>query len=274
MYKLMLSDLDETLLIGQHVPEMNREAVRKAREKGLKFVPATGRGYMMVGQILKELDAYNKEGEYTICYNGGMIVENKDDRVIFFHGLEYAQVENLHELSKKYPKTGFIIFSSDHCYMIRPIQSEVDRKELQKCPYTILEESELIKLKDEKLAKVLIVLPDMPYLKQIEADNLEYIETLDVSVSYSSNRYLEFNAKGVDKGAGLRFLADYLDIEITETIAIGDNYNDVEMIKEAGLGVSVSCAMQDIKDLSQYVTEKNFDEGAVKEVIEKFVLGE
>ena len=63
-------------------------------------------------------------------------------------------------------------------------------------------------------------------------------------------------------------------IDINDTIAIGDNYNDVSMIKEAGLGACVSCAADDIKEISDYVCEKNFDEGAVKEVIETFVLKE
>ena len=45
MYRLMLSDLDETLLVNHHVPDFNIEAIKKARAKGLKFVPATGRAY-------------------------------------------------------------------------------------------------------------------------------------------------------------------------------------------------------------------------------------
>ena len=45
MYKLMLSDLDETLLVKHHVPEFNVEAIKAARKKGLKFVPATGRAW-------------------------------------------------------------------------------------------------------------------------------------------------------------------------------------------------------------------------------------
>ena len=60
-----------------------------------------------------------------------------------------------------------------------------------------------------------------------------------MDVSYSSNRYIEFNHKGVNKGAGLKKLADLLRIDIQDTIAIGDNYNDLSMIKDAGLGVGV-----------------------------------
>ena len=79
MYKLMLSDLDETLLVKHHVPEFNVEAIKAARKKGLKFVPATGRAYNMIPKILKEIDAYDQEGEYSICFNGALIVENKNN---------------------------------------------------------------------------------------------------------------------------------------------------------------------------------------------------
>ena len=69
-------------------------------------------------------------------------------------------------------------------------------------------------------------------------------------------------------------MADYLGIDLNETIAIGDNYNDVEMIKTAALGICVACGDNEIKELAQYVTKSDYYQGAVKEVIEKFVLEE
>ena len=57
MYQMMLSDLDETLLIGQHVPVFNQEAIREAKKHGLRFVVATGRSHRMIGDILKEIVA-------------------------------------------------------------------------------------------------------------------------------------------------------------------------------------------------------------------------
>ena len=59
---------------------------------------------------------------------------------------------------------------------------------------------------------------------------------------------MELNAKGVDKGYGLIALASKLGIDINDTIAIGDNYNDVEMLKAAGLVVGANNAGDDIKD--------------------------
>ena len=55
MYKLMLSDLDETLLVDHHVPYFNCEAIKKIRDKGVKFVVATGRSYNMIFDIICQL---------------------------------------------------------------------------------------------------------------------------------------------------------------------------------------------------------------------------
>ena len=69
-------------------------------------------------------------------------------------------------------------------------------------------------------------------------------------------------------------LASYLNIDLDKTIAIGDNYNDVEMIKQAKLGVCVACGDDEIKSIANYVTKLDYNQGAVKEVIEKFILEE
>lgn len=92
-------------------------------------------------------------------------------------------------------------------------------------------------LKGQEIVKVLYMNTDYDYLKKIE-DDLKDI-TGDLDVSYSSNRYIEFNHQGVNKGQGLKKLADILGVDIKETIAIGDNFNDLSMIKVAGLGVGV-----------------------------------
>ena len=61
-------------------------------------------------------------------------------------------------------------------------------------------------------------------------------------------------------------------VDIKDTIAIGDNENDITMIQQAGLGIAVKCAKDYIKELADDVTERDFYEGAVAEAIEKYIL--
>ncbi|WP_154889604.1 Cof-type HAD-IIB family hydrolase [Longibaculum muris] len=271
MYKMILSDLDETLLVNHHVPKVNQEAIFKAKEKGVKFVPATGRAFNMIGEILQEIDNYQKEDEYSICFNGGLIVENKDAKILSFQGLPFDLAKEMFEVGKNFDVC-VMIFTLDCCYIFNADPDEVERKTVQKARFEVIDEYNMDFLKDDHIAKLLYEKRDMDYLKGIEKQIQSHVEGR-LAVSYSSYRYLEFNPIGVSKGAALKWLADYLHMDIQETIAIGDNYNDTSMIKAAGLGVCVSSATEDIQAMSDYVTKADYDQGAVAEVIEKFVEG-
>ena len=272
MYRLMLSDLDETLLVNHHVPDFNIEAIKKARAKGLKFVPATGRAYNMILDILKEIGTYDQADEYSICFNGGLIIENKNNRILNFKGLSFENAKLLFEKARNYDVC-ILVFTLDMCYIYNANDDEVKRKTVQKAPFVVVDDYNFEIFKDKQIAKILYQKKDMGYLKMI-AHELNKFTKDQIAVSYSSNRYLEFNALGVNKGYGLKWLADYLGIDLKETIAIGDNYNDVEMIKTAALGICVACGDNEIKESAQYVTKSDYYQGAVKEVIEKFVLEE
>ncbi|MGX8680437.1 MAG: HAD family hydrolase, partial [bacterium] len=92
MYKLIACDLDETLLNDDHVvPEENIKWIQKARvEKDVRFVPATGRGYTQIRPELKQLGLFDQPHEYTMSFNGGALVENKDEKIMKWQGLEFA----------------------------------------------------------------------------------------------------------------------------------------------------------------------------------------
>lgn len=83
--------------------------------------------------------------------------------------------------------------------------------------------------------------------------------------------FLEIMPKGVDKGEALAKLAESLDIDQSETMAFGDQANDLSMIKWAGCGVAMGNAIDDLKDNAQYVTASNDDEGIAK-ALEKLVF--
>ena len=272
MYKLMLSDLDETLLVKHHVPEFNVEAIKAARKKGLKFVPATGRAYNMIPEILKEIDAYDQECEYSICFNGALIVENKNNRIIEFKGLEFSKMKEIFEAGLNFDVC-IHVYTPDNLYVFNLSESERQRIKNQKLEAVYPEVNSVDFLKDTPISKILYQNVDVPYLMSLE-EGLKPITDGHCAVSYSSNRYMEFNALGVDKGQGLIDLANKLGIAIEETIAVGDNYNDMAMLKVAGLSVAANNAVDDVKAACDYTTNANNNEGVVAELIEKFIFNE
>jgi Cof subfamily protein (haloacid dehalogenase superfamily) len=275
--QILFCDVDETLVVKNEVPEMNRKAIEKMRkEKNIKFVIATGRSVTLSEKIIKELDLYDKEHEYSICGSGSAIYENKNNRLLYVKQLKEDLFYKLYDLGKKFDI--FILFIGlEYFYLYKPSETEIKRREFEKCKYKILDDDfDLTKLLkgEDKIIRICYGKENaFDYLsniqKQIE-ENDDYKDYVDCFIS--SNQYLEINPKGVNKGEAVKWLCQYLNVKKENTMAIGDSYNDTSMIENVGFGCAVAGANEGLKKISQYVCEKDFTEGAVKEVIEKFLL--
>lgn len=270
MYKLIVSDLDETLLDSHsNIPEANIEAIKKLKDLGIKFVPASGRGYASIQGTLEDLGLKDQENEYIISFNGSAITENKGNKLLH-------EVTVPKEYVKELVKRGIDldiplhVYTTDQVYIYKI--PEMERKFLDnKMDYVEVDEDELNKIVEENdIVKVLYISTDFDYLKEIEKQMEDLLDEIDIT--FSSNRYIEFNRKGINKGAGLHYLIDLLGIKPEEVIAIGDNFNDLPMLLEAGLAVGVNNVVDGMKEYCDYITEKDHNEGAVAEVIDKFIL--
>ena len=273
MYRLIASDLDETLLDNaHHVPERVRAAVATAREKGVLFVPCTGRPASSVGVTLDELGLRDAAGEYVLSFNGGVLTENahpdeplttcslprKQAAALYARGVELGVCMHAYTLGPLFVRT----------YLPEERAHIEGRMDIRGTAARTLDEA----VGTRAVVKVLYMSTNMDELyairEQLDADGL----TAGLDVCYSSNRYLEFNAAGVNKGAGLLALADRLGIAHSEVMAIGDNSNDVSMLRAAGLGVAVANATDEAKAAAGYVCRADNNAGGVAEAIERFVL--
>ena len=98
--------------------------------------------------------------------------------------------------------------------------------------------------------------------------NTEFADKVD---AFSSNpNYIEITAKGVSKAAAIDILAGKLKISKLETLAIGDSYNDLPMLKAAGVSVAMGNAPDNIKKVCTYVTESCEADGFAKFIIQNF----
>ena len=271
MYKIIVSDLDETLLNDdKSVSEADRAAIKAVREMGVRFAPASGRGFRSMEKTLRELDLFDRPDEYVISFNGGAITENRGNRVLHFQGIPFSSAEELYRCGFQYDVC-IHVYTIDTVYVYNFVDWE--REFLKgRMEVTEIHEKNLDFLKGQEIVKCLYMNTNHAYLTQI-ADELSCI-TGDMDVSYSSNRYLEFNQKGVNKGAGLRKFAELMGVDMKDTIAIGDNYNDLTMIQAAGLGVGVANTVEEMKPLCDYVTAADSNHSAVAEVLHKFVLND
>lgn len=269
-YKLIACDMDETLLSDNHeICERNIEIIRRAiDEYGIKFVPATGRGYELIQKELKVLDLHDKEDEYVLSFNGGALTENRENKILQFKGLNFKKMKELFEYGLTKDVCIHVYTQSD-LYVYNLSKSEEERLRNIEC--IRMDNNTVDFLENEPVCKVIYQNIDVPYLMYLEED-MKSITVGQCSVSYSSNRYMEFNALGVDKGQGLKDLAKLLNIDIKDTIAVGDNYNDMAMLKVAGLSIAAQNAVDDVKKACDYTTEATNNEGVVAELIEKFIF--
>ena len=90
-------------------------------------------------------------------------------------------------------------------------------------------------------------------------------------VTLSHPRFLEFLAAGVSKGAAIRRLARRHGVPLAQTLAVGDQYNDLEMISEVGHGVAMAGAPAAVRAAARYVAPPVEEEGAAQ-MIERIAL--
>ncbi len=270
-YKVIASDMDETLLNDQHVIcQRNIDLIKKAKEKGVKFVPATGRGFMSIQRDLKLLGLYDVEKEYVLSFNGGALTENKNNQLLYFEGLSFEKTKEIFEFGLHQDVCQHI-YTKDKVYVFNLSESEAQRIHDQKVECEIMEENSMDFLKDVPISKILYQNVDVPYLMSLEPQMQDIVKGT-CAVSYSSNRYMEFNKIGVDKGQGLKHLAEIIGVDLSECIAVGDNYNDLPMLKVAGLSVAAANAVDDVKKACDIVTEADNNQGVIAEIVERFIL--
>lgn len=268
-YKIIASDLDETLIpLSRVIPKASLDAIDNCREAGVKFVPCTGRGYRSVQKDLKDIGLYDLPDEYVISYNGGAITENKGMRLLSFTGMPFEDARDLFEASLSYDIS--VQVYTPTMVWIHRLDAEMERFITGRITFTKFDQDDIDFLRDSQIAKVLFVKADLPYLSKVEHDMGDLARRF--STSFSSGRFLEFNPKGITKGYGLERIAHLLGVDMADTIAIGDSTNDLSMLEAAGLGCGVANMVPEVRAAVDYACERTVDEGAIAEVIDRFVL--
>ena len=263
---MVVMDMDDTLLRDDHtISKKNKMMIKEAQESGVKVVLASGRPTFAMRDYAKELEL-DKYSSYMLSYNGAVITDCKEDEAIFQKSLSKETAHELYELSKEH--NVFI-----HTYLNDDIILEENNE------YTDIEHNitgmdvkvveNFKEIVQEDVIKVLM-LEEPTYLKEV-AEKLKPLVLDKMNMTISKPFFLEFMDKGIDKSTSLERLINKLGIKQEEVIAIGDSYNDLGMIKYAGLGICVENAPDDMKIHADFITESCMDDGVAK-VIEKFVL--
>lgn len=269
MKKIIFSDLDGTLLNDEkRVSAGNAQAIREATQAGHSFVIATGRPFESAVKISDEL-GLSGEGCYMVSYNGGHVYDCHKKEVLFSSRLS---MDIVRELFARARAAGLYI----HTYENGEILTEADTPELRwYASRTNLTPHPCVKVPDclehEPHKAIVIHLSDHERLERFRREQESWAKDR-CRMIFSSQQYLEVVPVGISKQRGIRFLSELLGVSPEQTIAIGDEMNDCEMVCEAGIGAAVKNANPQLKKLADYVTEADNNGDAVAEVIRRFVL--
>lgn len=266
MIKLIASDIDETIIRhDQIVPYRNKKAIREAIEKGVIVMLATGRGPYEIFDIPEQAGVVAND-RYVICCNGAVILNVKTREVVDVLDMDFSYARNVFNYAYE-NKLTFYIYTLDQKYGLNlSDETIVAEKHIN-----IIETDNIDFLENETILKVIIKNEDMNFLQALEVD-IARITNYELEITYSSNMYMEINARGVNKAVALKKVCDHYKISMEDVLAIGDNYNDVAMLEAAGTSVAVKNARLQVKESADYVTVHDHNDGAVGEAIEKFVL--
>ena len=270
--KLIFLDLDGTLLNDKkEVPKANREAIDAALAMGHKVLVCTGRPLC---SALKQLPVLglDKQGCYAITYNGALIYDAGEKKVIYKKTLSLEMVEYLFAKAKEYGKIHAQTYD-DLGFLCEYDTPEGRDYESRTKTDMYLVQNVLEALNGQEPCKILMMAHG--FERKVLEGFRAYVEEWakgKLDVFYSCYEYLEFAPAGINKGNSIQWMSEYLNIPMEHTIAVGDAENDITMIQTAAIGAVMKNAGDDIKQHGNYITELDNNEGGVAEVIRKFML--
>ncbi len=269
MYRLIVSDLDGTLLKDDHtLSDYTKAVIHKVSEHGIDFMLATGRIFGGARQYAKEL---NLNTPILAC--NGALIKEAQGKLLYGKPL---QNETLEEIFRLLTDKGYYF----HCYGEESFYTRKFAEYLNAFYAFNKEQPEEDRFPMVEIDPAALIGKDTIYkvLARCEGEEArkDLYESLcgiaGASVTVSWHNTFDICADQVSKASAIERYAKENDINPSEIICFGDNYNDMDMLQYAGLGITVENGVEELKAAADYVTASNNENGVAK-AIEKFVFG-
>lgn len=279
--KLIASDLDGTIIDkNNHIAKKNFEAIKKIHKKHINFAVCTGKSYSVSKKFCRQFNA-----EYGIFGNGTQIINLKTGKEIFRKTISKQDLLFISTLAKRY---------NFHIHLYTDNEVITEKLEFMDLRNFLLKDKNSDSLEFKIVKDIVNYISSNSFevfsiVISTENESLSEFKNLlsinsNIDCAYISKRgiykdliidknyeYLSISPSGINKNVALKELCKKLNISSENTLAIGDNVNDYEMIKEAGIGIAVNNSYNDLKEVAAYVTKASVTEGAFAEAISKFI---
>lgn len=265
-------DMDGTLLTSdKKITAYTMQVLEKAMEQGIEIVLSTGRAVTGIAKEILEIPGFN----YIVSINGARIIDLRTQEIIYESALPIEKALQILDIIGEYDAIQEAFIDSV-CYADKAIIPRMSEFFLNPGSVEYILKSRT-PVEDVKAVVRQINMPvdkvngvfKTPEDKKSVYEKLTKVPGVVVVSSFRNN--WEINAEGTDKGNALLRLGKHLGIRREEIMACGDSLNDMAMIKAVGLGVAMGNADPQVKEIADYVTVSNNEDGVAK-AIEKFAL--
>lgn len=272
--RILFTDLDDTLLNAEKtISEKTRDKIIEMLSKGNHFVLASGRAVNSILDVLDVLDIQRSDSAgkiYMAAYNGAVIYDCTDRTVIEQYDVPIPTAQAIFDMAL-HKGIHIQTYTDTHIISCAEDKEIAYYKKAIKTPYKVATD----------LSKVLVHAPFK--LLAIDIDDRSRLEDLrreieasefakDITCAFSSSRYLEFYNKKAGKGNALRNLCSAVHVHIRNSVAAGDEENDITMLEAATVGVCMVNGSPIVKKHADYITENDNNHDGIVEIIDKFIL--
>lgn len=268
--KLLAVDMDGTLFDDEkNVSKENLEAITKLLDAGHVFAFDTGRPNQALKKILSVYKEFQRENVYMLGYQGVVGTSMLSEDILFG---DYIDIDNAIEVINAILDAKFtcIVFDNGCIYTFNDNHFIESYKALSKEQLIFVKDVE--GLRDKKITKIMAVDYDHPELLQEFKDRTADQFDDRFESFFSHYAFLEFVKRGTGKGDGIKKLAEYLNIPLSDVVACGDERNDISMVEVAGVGVAMANGRDELKAVADYITKKDNNNSGIAEVINEFFL--
>lgn len=276
-YKMVCIDMDGTLLSSRKkISDENKNAIKKVYDKGVEVVVTTGRIYNNAEYYSNLLGVKSP----VIAANGAIVKSKVDSRILYENPIKIEECIKLIDLLYEM-KLLFHFYTTDGIFCNNVLTKIATKAymtkqvghESLKINYHVIKSKEkwkeFFKENNNKITKCIIFSISPEQIVKCK----EKLKALEGIVYFGAGkRSIEVNHRGVSKGNAVRALAQKYGIKREEIICIGDNENDLSMIEYAGVGIAMGNAIDSVKEIADYITSSNDDNGVAKALGKFFEL--
>ncbi|GAA2985562.1 hypothetical protein C5L28_001712 [Lentilactobacillus parakefiri] len=265
MIKMVALDLDGTLLTSDKtISKGNEQALKKIHDAGVKVVLCTGRPINAIWRFIEQL-GLTEDTDYTITFNGALVVHNNDKAELAKSGIEKADLIPLHNFVKA-EHAPLDILDFQQVYPMTDLKPSMYQQQF-KGNINFVPRAFFDLSTTDEYSKAIV--SDKPELLDLYQSAIDDSLRSHYHIVRSQPQIMEFLAAGMDKVVGLKALLTHFGLDFSNLMAFGDAENDLGMIRNAKVGVVMENGQEPVKQAGDVITGNN-DEDGVAQYVHKY----